>query len=212
MTLYLQQTKFLLCNSWIWKSPSCSSKQLGQGVQRKNWCFIVPAFFALEFCNFILSTIYPVPCTPRISSGKEAAIFLSCLSPPCTSEQNMCDGAFNLREPAKRCSQLPLPLAYRPAMHVNLISWPFSNMNSMPHGYNLLSDITARLHCSIQAGMTLRAAGEWKGSKSTVVTNLSLHQTNRRALDLQNNQQPAKRCKQTPAVCHSEEQMPFLKK
>lgn len=67
-------------------------------------------------------------------------------------------------------------------------------------------------NCSVQASMTLRAAGEWKQSKSTVVANLSLHQTNRRALGLQNNQQPAKRLEQTPAGCHSEEQTPFLKK
>lgn len=95
---------------------------------------------------------------------------------------------------------------------VNPISGPFSNMNSVPCGYNLLSDITIRLHCAVWASMTLRASGERKGSKSTVVINLSLHQTNRRALDLQNNQQPGKRFEQTPAGCHSEEQMTFLKK
>lgn len=65
ITLYLQQIQFLLSNSWIWNSPSCSPKQLGHGVQGKNWCFTVPTFFALAFCNFILNMIYPVPCTPR---------------------------------------------------------------------------------------------------------------------------------------------------
>lgn len=51
-----------------------------------------------------------------------------------------------------------------------------------------------------------------KGSESIVVTNPSLHQTTRRAPDLQNNQQPAKRYEQTPAGCHAGEQMPLLEK
>lgn len=59
--------------------------------------------------------------------------------------------------------------------------------------------------------MTLSAANERKGSKSTV-TNPSLYQTTSGALDLQNNQQPAKRSEQTAAGCHTEEQLPFLKK
>lgn len=131
---------------------------------------------ALSFAT--LSTIYSVPYTPEIPSTKEAAIFLSHvgLSPLCTSEQNICDGAFNLREPAKRCSQISALLAYSPVTQLNPVSWPFSNMNSVPCGYNLLSDRTTRFHCSVWANMTLSAASERKGCKSTV-SNLSLYQT-----------------------------------
>lgn len=152
--------------------------------------------------------------TQNIVWKGSSAIFIALvsLSPLCIIEQSVYDGAFNFSKPAMRGRQLLLTLAYIAVMHTNPISWPFSNMNSVPCGYNLQSDITTRLHFSIHEIMILRAVGEWKGSKSTVVTNLSLHQTNRRALDLQNNQQPAKRFEQTPAGCHSEEQMPFLKK
>lgn len=215
ITLYLQQIQFLLSDSWIWNTPSCSPKQLGQGVQGKNACFIVAAFFTLEFCIFMLRTVYPVPCKARISCGNEAAIFLSWVgqSPPCTSKQNVCDGTFNLREAAKRCSQVASPTSIQLLWCMWTQSLDLSQIWIQRHvALNLQSDITTRLHCSVQASMTLRAAGEWEGTKSTVVTNLSLHQTNRRALDLQNNQQPAKRFEQTPAGCHSEEQMPFLKK
>ena len=171
--------------------------------------FLCPWVFQIYFEHNLSCALYTQNI---IWEGSSYFPFLGGCVTTLYAEQNMCGGFFNLREPARRCSQLPVHLTYSTVMQVNAGFWPFSNMNSMPCGYNLLSDITTRLHCSVRASLTPRAAGEWKKSESTVVTNLSLHQTNRRALDLQNNQQPAKRFEQTPAGCHSEEQMPFLKK